>query len=170
MALGQTGKNTRQEGWRSWKTRLPTRRFDLDAWLREGQRIDGGHRILQRLLRERTQEVDLRAVAFALGCLGRTEAVPDLVSALGYSDPEVRAYAAAALGELAHPEAIPALAHCGLRDAVGDVRAVALLSLGQIGGAQARAVLEQALMNDDEIGYIAAEALRALDRKEPRDR
>jgi HEAT repeat protein len=75
-------------------------------------------------------------------------------------NPELRYEAARACGELQLREAVPELEEL-TEDADPEVQEAALWALGQIGGAEARQILERHCLSDDEAARAAAEA--ALD-------
>ncbi|MFK4197257.1 HEAT repeat domain-containing protein, partial [Streptomyces sp. NPDC033754] len=95
----------------------------------------------------------------ALACaeLGFRRAVPLITALLEHPDPMVREGACEALGLFAEPAAIPALT-ARLNDETDWVRSRAALTLGQIGGDRALAVLWQAMgeRRHPKAGYLAA--------------
>lgn len=112
---------------------------------------------VSRFVREGDRMERLRACR-ALGRLGRPEAVPLLIFAMGDASHTVRAMAAKSLGELADPRAVSVLA-VSLRDTYWWVRANAAEALRRCGPAGVTA-LEQALHLDDRFARDrAAEAL-----------
>lgn len=99
------------------------------------------------------------AAANALGDLGKTDILPQLVDTLEDGDPRVRARAARSLGKLGDARACEALIE-RLQDPKGEVRREAAEALGTIGNRQAlNALLE---MFDDERPVIRRIAVGAM--------
>ncbi len=107
------------------------------------------------------------AAAHALGgvsdAVEKRRAVDALVRALDDDRPEVRAEAAASLGELREPGALPALLK-RLGDGVAGVRQSAAIALGTIGHPDAFAPLVEALQSGPaDLRYQAATSLAEID-------
>ena len=98
--------------------------------------------------------------------LGASPAVPRLLKCLSDESEWVRRNAAEALGVIAAPESVPALARSLTKDRCDFVRHNAALSLAKIGreASAARAALEESL--GDENLYVRANARLALNRCE----
>jgi HEAT repeat protein len=99
------------------------------------------------------------AAANALGGLGKTDVLPQLIDTLEDDDPRVRARAARALGRMADARATGALID-RLTDPKGEVRREAAEALGAIGNREAlKALLE---MFDDERPVVRRIAIGAM--------
>ncbi|ERH03026.1 MAG: HEAT repeat protein [Halonotius sp. J07HN6] len=100
------------------------------------------------------------AAASALGKLGDESAVSSLTNALSSDgNPKVRTRICMALGEIAHPSAVPALIK-HLEDPSGRVREEAAIALSTIGTDQALAALTDMTESENaSIRRIAASAL-----------
>ncbi len=102
------------------------------------------------------------AAATALAHLG-VLAVEPLARLLRHDDPDQRKFAADILGELARPQAAPALI-AALHDLDPNVRVSVAEALGKCGGANARGALEALLAEPDPLLQVSAlEALTSLD-------
>ena len=106
------------------------------------------------------------AAARILGELGPAakEAVPDLQSALGDADKDVRRCAARSLGDIGKASK-PAVAALGksLKDADAPVRQAAAYALGRIGDPAAKPFLEAAKKDTNEgVKRAVKDALKAL--------
>lgn len=113
--------------------------------------------ILNRLARPHKHAE--REVAI-LGQLRALDAVPRLLEMLeDAATPHMRAAAAAALGSIAHPDAVPALLRA-LADPMREVRVHAAWALGRIGDPSAVELLDAAL--DDRYGWVRIRAAEAL--------
>ncbi|MHC4714154.1 MAG: HEAT repeat domain-containing protein, partial [Planctomycetota bacterium] len=142
--------------------RGPGADIDIDRWLAEGKSIPNVAPILCRMLEERDPQADLPLIAFALGHVGSRESVPALIDALGDSDLRTRMAAATSLGRLGDEAAVGPLGRLVASDPDDNVRANAVVALGEIDGPEARKYLERAL--DDESGFVSDCALSALGR------
>lgn len=102
-----------------------------------------------------------RSVAIDVaGLTGALELTGDLRRALGADDiPEIRAGAAAALGRLGSPVALPELLAAAAPDEPSGVRAAALRALGRIGDPEALPALVRALGDDTVVADVAARSL-----------
>lgn len=122
---------------------------------------------LRDLLRVRpgTPEPSTSEAAVALNVLGllrEREAATEILGWLDRSDPELRVAAARALGGMADPAAVPALARA-LRDETWEVRSMAAKALGQSGTPAAVAPLQSALSDAAWwVRFNAAQALASL--------
>jgi HEAT repeat protein len=125
---------------------------------------------------ERTMAERLRALhnvrahaAWALGNLQDRAALPDLQTALGDPDPEVRLRSAGSLGLLRAPEAVPSLVGL-VADPDPLVRAMAVTALGELGDRSAAPALRGALRDADaRVRERAARALGQVGDQEARD-
>lgn len=77
------------------------------------------------------------------------ELVARLVRELGDAEPDVRRAAAAALGEIGYPQAVPALA-AAVGDSDASVRLAVVEALGRLGGPAVVPALMDALRDPDE--------------------
>jgi HEAT repeat protein len=138
----------------------PSSSLTYEEWLAEGARMERVETILCELLRTQEEEVDLAQVACALGYLGDRTSVPVLVTVLDSIDSSLRVEAAASLGRLKDPSALAALGERALRDPDLNVRANAVVAIGEIGGPQAEAYLKASLEDEEEfVVSLAREAL-----------
>ncbi|MEU7073985.1 HEAT repeat domain-containing protein [Streptomyces narbonensis] len=134
---------------------------DVTVWTKALNRIDlfGDPSVEPGLLRAvaDTGHRGVRWSALACAELGFRRAVPLITALLEHPDPMVREGACQALGVLAEPAAIPALA-ARLNDETDWVRSRAALTLGRIGGDRALAVLWQAMRQrrHPKAGYLAS--------------
>ena len=118
------------------------------------------------LLYERLLEPDVssdtkRLVAAALGGMEARSAVVPLTRLLQDSDPLVRRWAVAALGELADQQAVGPLSALLTNDPDPGVRIEAAFWLGKFGGATVESALTAALTDGDEnVRRLAAAALQ----------
>ncbi len=122
----------------------------------------------------RTRDVTLRAyhdadekmqvsAVFAMGRSADPYWQGTVVLELENDDAEIRFEAARAAGELESPLAVPLLAGL-VNDPDREVQTMAVWALGQIGGADARKVLDECCRQGDEVLRVAAEeALAELD-------
>jgi len=124
-----------------------------------------GEKAVPSLLAEMESRETLRArVAMILGEVRSLSALPALAALLAQDrDPQVRAACAAALGQIAHPDAVPPLLE-GLRDPFREVRAQSAWALGRMDDPSACPRLEEALLKDSYwwVRVRAAEALARL--------
>jgi bilin biosynthesis protein len=96
---------------------------------------------------------------------GDPQACQVLVDALTDPAPLIRNEAAAALGQIDYPPAIPHLI-LATRDADGEVRKAAVSSLGRVGDARAIEPLQSALNDELEVVKVLAKvALRQLENR-----
>lgn len=112
-----------------------------------------------------SNDVDWQITAlFAMGRSANSHWNPQVLKKLSHTNPEVRAEAASAAGELEISEAVPTLLEL-LEDPDLDVRMASIWSLSQIGGSGVREALENLLeMTDiDEEADQIDNALENLD-------
>jgi HEAT repeat protein len=123
---------------------------------------------LQKLLRDRETANSIRSnAAFALGILGKNEAVPDLISALGDESELVREAAAYTLGGLKDIRAVDPLI-AALSDTEIEVQIGAAQSLGNLNANKSIRELIKLLEYEDNEGYlivVIAEALAKIGDK-----
>ncbi len=121
----------------------------------------GVHTIIAEAYADDREAMRLSAV-FAMGRSADTGWASIVLQELSSSDPAMRYEAARASGELEIKAAVPALTEL-IDDPDREIQLAAITSLGQIGGASARKMLEQCVLLDDEILCEAAEdALREI--------
>jgi HEAT repeat protein len=125
----------------------------------------------QEILRLRFQQSrDLRAwAASSLGALEAKEALPLLLkAALEPADFFLRVTSMGALITLKPPEAVPVFVQ-GLQDPFADVRALALIGLGQVGDSSSGDAVLTRL--SDPVPVVRAQAVRTLvEIRDPRAR
>lgn len=90
------------------------------------------------------------------------ESWPSLQRALKHPNPRVRQAACQALGFLAEPEGVPALAECLLHDPAAGVRQAAAQALADIGSAAESALATALQQGDGETRRLARHALRRI--------
>ncbi len=125
-----------------------------------------GNETVAELIREayEARDVQLRVSAvFAMGRTADTGWANQVRQELFRPEPELRYEAARACGELQLRDAVPEMEELA-DDADPEVQEAALWALGQIGGDQARKILERYCLAEDEAIQTAAEA--ALDELE----
>ena len=98
---------------------------------------------------------------YAMGITFDEKWLPDILKEIANPYSEVRYEAATACGELEDQSAILALLPL-VKDVDTRTRLAAITSLGQIGGPQAKRMLEQLMMSDDEMVRETAEEALAL--------
>jgi HEAT repeat protein len=87
-----------------------------------------------------------------------------LLPELDSDRPEMRFEAARACGELELAHAVPQLGNMALNDSDLEVQQAAIWALGNIGGKEARRILESCYEGDDEVlSEAAADALDEID-------
>lgn len=146
----------------SWRVR----RAAAEGFGRLPERMPAVERLVA-VLGERGETGARNAAAEALVGLGQ-DSVGPLLRLLGHADPDQRKFAADILGQLAQPEAEPALVQVLAADADVNVRVAAAEALGRLGGEAAVRVLEQVLHTPPLLLRLAAlEALVALRRPPP---
>jgi len=118
--------------------------------------------LIRKAYAETEEKVHISAV-FAMGRNADTRWARQVRQELFSPNPELRYEAARACGELQLPEAVPELEELA-DDADPEVQEAALWALGQIGGDQARQILERYCCARDDATRTAAEA--ALDELE----
>jgi HEAT repeat protein len=101
-----------------------------------------------------------RAAAKALKAIGTTDAFAGL---LQVSDTQIRREAAAALGKLSDPQAVPTLMYAFQHDADAEVRLQSAAALGKLSDPQAVPALMHALQHDADVKVRLQSAL-ALDK------
>lgn len=107
--------------------------------------------ILLAVLKDEKQSRRHDEAASALATIGNAESLTGLVSLLRHEDFSVQQLAAGKLGKTGAPEAVAPLAALADNAKTSqDIRSAALSSLGQIGGADALAVLRRAAESQDE--------------------
>jgi HEAT repeat protein len=121
----------------------------------------------EQLLRERLRTAgspaERRAAAVTLGEMHAFGAIDDLLGALADADPDVRAAAAQALGQVGDPAACQALVEQLQRADCGAVRVAAAQSLGVLDDPAAAPALVRALSSDDwDVRDAAARSLAAF--------
>lgn len=142
-------------------------RISFEEWIEVGRDLDGAEAILLTLLESEDPRVDPAQIAYALGCIGGSNSVPALISALGSQDVWVRIESASSLGRLGDRRAVPALCQIVAKDMDRNVRANACHALGLIGDNRAEPYLREAL--HDKRSFVrrhASEALLQLRRKD----
>ena len=98
------------------------------------------------------------SAVFAMGRHGHADTWREIIlTELDNTKAQIRFEAARAAGELQLKEAVPKLIEMVDQEADGEIQQSAIWSLGQIGGEQAQAVLEEMLNDDDEAISTAAE-------------
>ncbi len=115
-------------------------------------------------------EKDRASHIYELGESASSDAVPELIAALGDVNSNVRRLAASALGKLRAVEAVEPLLTLLSNEAAPQVRQYVIKALGKIGDVRARVALEQIASNAEEMEYnrIAARAaLAALASQQP---
>lgn len=122
---------------------------------------------VRKIIREAYESEDEKMQSSALFAMGRS-ADPywchALLNELESHNPELRYEAARACGELELTNAIPRLAELALQDPDREVQQVAIWALGNIGGKEARRILEMCYESDDEVlRDAAADALDEMD-------
>jgi len=122
---------------------------------------------VRKIIREAYDSEDEKMQSSALFAMGRS-ADPYwrhlLLNELENDNPELRYEAARACGELELASAVPRLAELALHDPDREVQQVAVWALGNIGGKEARRVLEMCYESDDEVLCdAAADALDEMD-------
>lgn len=98
---------------------------------------------------------------YAMGITFDDKWLPDILKEIHNPDAEVRYEAATACGELEAQSAILALLPL-VKDVDTRTRLAAITSLGQMGGPQARRMLEQLMLSDDEVVSQTAEEALAM--------
>jgi len=122
---------------------------------------------VRKIIREAYESEDEKMQSSAIFAMGRS-ADPYwrrvLLNELESRNPELRYEAARACGELELASAVPRLAELALHDPDREVQQVAVWALGNIGGKEARRILEQCYESDDEVlRDAAADALDEMD-------
>ncbi len=122
---------------------------------------------VRKIIREAYDSEDEKMQSSALFAMGRS-ADPYwrhvLLNELESHNPELRYEAARACGELELASAVPRLAELALHDPDREVQQVAVWALGNIGGKEARRILEMCYGSDDEVlRDAAADALDEMD-------
>jgi HEAT repeat protein len=115
--------------------------------------------VIERAYQDEEPKMRVSAV-FAMGRSGDETWTDTVLSELDQDDPEMRYEAARACGELCIAEAVPVLGRM-VADPDGEVKLAAVWALGQIGGPEARRILEICSEMGDEALQDAADA--ALD-------
>jgi len=133
---------------------VETRRRALESLAYIGNETVSG--LIQEAYAAPEEKMHISAV-FAMGRSADTRWTRQVQQELFSPNPELRYEATLACGELQILEAVPALEYL-TDDADHEVRAAALWALGQIGGDQARRILEHHCHARDEATRIAAEA------------
>ena len=100
--------------------------------------------------------------AYELGEAGSLDAVPELIGLLRDEDGNTRRMAASALGKLQSKDAVPALLDLLQGEQGGQVRNYAIVALGRIGDAHAKAVLTAIADDANEKDYNRESATMAL--------
>ena len=122
---------------------------------------------VRKIIREAYESEDEKMQSSALFAMGRS-ADPYwrqvLLNELESRNPELRYEAARACGELELASAVPRLAELALQDPDREVQQAAVWALGNIGGKEARRILEMCYASGDEVlRDAAADALDEMD-------
>jgi len=138
--------------------------FSYQNWIEEGRKLPHVVDVLVELLHKQnmTPTGAGERIAYALGWVGDNRAVADLVEALMSRQLTLRAESAAALGRIDDPRALAPLTRLVQSEKEdATVRANAAIALGQLGGAEAEAVLRKAAVDPDSfVARAATEGLR----------
>jgi len=153
----------KEHGWR------PLERYESwDRWKREGRQISGCEEVLLGFLKQKPEETGFSRwyIAQALGFVGTEKSVPVLVEILcdANESDQARSATVFALGKIATPEAVRALAELVERlewpgkafDELSDeesgmylLKVDALITLALLDDAKAQQVVEEELKNPD---------------------
>jgi HEAT repeat protein len=139
---------------------LETRRRAVEAISFSSE--EGIEKIVEEAYRHPAEKMRISAI-FSMGRSANLDWGPIIISELDSPSPEMRFEAARACGELELREAVPGLISL-IADLDREVQQVAIYTLGQIGGQEARRALQMCCESDDEV--IAAAADEALDELE----
>lgn len=151
-----------------WNWYLPRQTIDWDAWVEEGKQIPDVEQTLCALLQNRDARVQLPLVAIALGKIGSGECVPALMEALNMEEEaNVRIEAACALGCLRDMRAVLPLGRLLEVDPDENVQYNAAFALAKIGSPDARAILEKAVNDPNDL--VAGVAQQFLSREDPKE-
>lgn len=119
------------------------------------------------VIREAYQSDDSKMQGSAIFAMGRSADLRwrnVLLSELNSDNPELRYEAARSCGELELTRAIPRLAYMVVNDSDPEVKQACVWALGNIGGKEARRVLETCYESDDDaLSDAAAAALDEMD-------
>ena len=135
--------------------------FSYEKWLDTGRRLPLVVNVLVGLLHEQktSPTTSGERIAYALGWIGDSRATKELLSALHSKDQVLRAEAASALGRIGDRAALGPLTKLIENEKEeSNVRANACIGLGQLGGAEALAVLRKAAKDRDAFVSRAAES------------
>lgn len=138
----------------------------VEAWIASGSSIPGVEESLIGLLTKGGASAPKINIVIALRYLGGDRSVSPLIEVLEKDDNVVvRIQAAIALGRIGQVRAVPALCRATQNSDV-NVRANAYRALGQIGGKDGLAILQQGLRDKDPfVRRIAEDALRSWKKK-----